>query len=69
MFSSITLYQYEQKVPKLAITPSCTQGTYYKEHNHILTDIHMKLRMLHGDMQCIYVTKDQENKIHKLQKK
>jgi hypothetical protein len=29
--SSTTLYQYEQKEPKLAIASSCTQRTYYKE--------------------------------------
>jgi hypothetical protein len=54
--SSTTLYQFEQKEPKVVIASSCTKGTYYKEHSHILADIQMKLNMLHDEMQCRYVT-------------
>jgi hypothetical protein len=35
----------------LALSLSCTQGTYYKEHSHILIDIHVKLNNIHDEMQ------------------
>jgi hypothetical protein len=31
----------------LAIASSCTHGTNYKEHSHILTILHMKLKMFY----------------------
>jgi hypothetical protein len=55
--SSTTLYQCEQKEPKLAIASTCTQRTYYKEHSHILVEVQVKLNMLHDGMQCRHVTK------------
>jgi hypothetical protein len=50
-----------KKEPKLAIASSYTYGTYYKEHSHILTNIHMhnslKCSMIHDEMQYRYDTK------------
>jgi hypothetical protein len=44
--NSTTLYQYEQKEPKLAISLSCTQRTYYKERSYVLAGIQVKLNMM-----------------------
>jgi phosphoribulokinase len=55
-----------KKEPKLAIASSYTHGTYYKEHSHILTNIHMhnslKCSMIHDEMQYRYDTKTKKIK-------
>jgi hypothetical protein len=65
--NSTILYQYEQKEPKLAIISSCTQGTHYKKHSHILTDIHMKLKMQYDEMKYRYITKIEKTRPTKMQ--
>jgi hypothetical protein len=51
MLSSTIMHQYEQKEPKRAIASSCTQRTYYKAHSPNLTDIQVKLKNIHDEMQ------------------
>jgi hypothetical protein len=45
------------------VIASCTHITYYKEHNHCLTVIQLKLKILH-EMQMSYMNPEIKTKIY-----